>query len=396
MIPRGAPYISWTDLIAAKLYTIAPGTPDAVQRRVESMWAPDTVACLSVRSGLDAVFQLLELPAGSEIVMSAITIPHILHILAHHNLVAVPVDIDLPTLSIKANDVRNAITPRTKAILVAHLFGSRMPLDEIVAIASERNLLLLEDCAQANDGTSFRGHSEATVSMFSFGSIKRQTALGGGLLRFHDPVFAERVRQLQATYPRQPRMAFLKRITTMFVVKALVIRANFTMFVTVCRMTGVDHDKALGTALRGFKKGDLISHLRHRPSVGLLRLLERRLKDSPVPSIRARMNIVATVTSEFPGLDQPGRNAERHTHWLFPIMAAQPDRMMRLLWSHGIDATCGASNLTAVPAPADRRSPVSAERFMRQVLYLPLDPTATDAETRDMARIVRSMQSPTP
>jgi dTDP-4-amino-4,6-dideoxygalactose transaminase len=395
MIPRGAPYISWSDLIAAEFYTIAPGNPDVVQRRVESMWAPHTVACLSVRSGLDAIFQLLALPAGSEIVMSAITIPHILDILAHHQLVAVPVDIDVASLSIRDEDVRAAITGRTKAILVAHLFGSRMPLDGIAAIARERQLPLLEDCAQANDGTGFRGHPEAAVSMFSFGTIKRQTALGGALFRFRNPAFADQVRRLLAKYPRQTALAFWRRIATMSVVKALVIRPVFNAFVKVCRMRGADHDKALGTALRGFKKGDLITHLRHQPSIGLLRLLERRLGESAAPSIVARMNVVAAATAEFPELNRVGRSAERHTHWLFPIMAAQPDRLMRQLWSRGIDATCGASNLTAVPAPAGRRAPLNAERFMHEVLYLPLYPKISDVETRAMARAVRSLSAQT-
>ena len=144
-----------------------------------------------MRSGLDALLQVLAYPPGSEIIVSAITIPHIVDILAHHRLVAVPVDVDLATLAVDADDVRSAITTRTKAILVAHLFGSRMPLDEIAVIAREHSLPLLEDCAQANDGTSYRGHAESTVSMFSFGAIKRQTALGGGLLRFRDAALAE-------------------------------------------------------------------------------------------------------------------------------------------------------------------------------------------------------------
>ena len=52
--------------------------------------------------------------------------------------------------------------------------------------------MLLEDCAQANDGSGISRSPESAVSMFSFGSIKRQTALGGGLLRFKDVALAER------------------------------------------------------------------------------------------------------------------------------------------------------------------------------------------------------------
>jgi dTDP-4-amino-4,6-dideoxygalactose transaminase len=392
MIPRGSPYISWSDLLAAAAHSFTPGDAGTAQRRVESLWAPTTVASLSVRSGLDALLQVLAYPAGSEIIISAITIPHIVDILAHHRLVAVPVDVDLATLAVDADDVRNAITTRTKAILVAHLFGSRMPLDDIASIARERSLLLIEDCAQANDGTSYRGHAESTVSMFSFGAIKRQTALGGGLLRFRDAALADRVRKQQATYPRQSRTSYFQRVLRMMVLKSVASRTGFASFVRLCRLRGWDHDRTLGTALRAFSKGDLFVRLRQQPSVPLMRVLERRLRESAARSIAERVVIVEAVTSEYPQLDRPGIDAEHHTHWLFPMMTSQPEILMRQLWARGFDATCGASNLVSVTAPAGRDVPAQAERLMEEVLYLPLYPSATTREMQEMARAVRELE----
>ena len=391
MIPRGAPYISWTDLLAAALHSFTPGNPHAAQRRLEASWAPHTVASLSVRSGLDALLQVLAFPSGTEIIVSAITIPHIVDILAKHRLVAVPVDVNIRSLSVDANALRAEITGKTKAILVAHLFGSRMPLDEIAAIARDRDLLLLEDCAQANDGTDYRGHADSTVSMFSFGAIKRQTALGGGLLRFRDASLAEQVRAKQATYPRQSRLAYLRRAWTMVLLKSLASRAVFDMFVGLCRVRGRDHDTAIGTALRAFSKGDLFARLRQQPSWPLLRMLERRLGQSATHAISQRMAIVATVTSEFPELDRPGVNAGHHTHWLFPMLAPKPDALLRAMWKSGYDATCGASNLICVLAPDGRTEPVQSQRLMAHVLYLPLYPSATADEMRGMARAVRAL-----
>ena len=392
MIPRGAPYIGWADLFAAVAHCALPGNPEAAQRSVETLWAPNTVASLSVRSGLDALLHVLALPRGSEVVISAITIPHVVDILLEHGLVPVPVDIDLSTLSIDADDVRAAITPRTKAILVAHLFGSRMPLDEVVAVAREHALPLFEDCAQANDGSAWRGHPDATVSMFSFGSIKRQTALGGGLLRFKDAAVAERVRQRQATYSRQTRGSYLERVVTMLVLKAVSSRAVFAAFVSFCRARGLDHDKTLGTALRAFSKGDLFARLRQQPSVPLLRVLRRRLRQSAAASVAERVAIVAAVTSEFPELNRPGADAAQHSHWLFPMLTSQPQALMHQLWARGFDATCGASNLISVKAPAGRDVPVQAERLMEDVLYLPLYPSSSPAEMREMARAVRALE----
>src|SRR6185503_12481171 len=139
--------------------------------------------------------------------------PHILDILAHHGLVGVRVDLDPASLTVDARDVASLVTPRTQAILVAHLFGSRMPIGPLAQFARDRSLLLIEDCAQANDGR-YRGHPESDVRLFSFGSIKRQTALGGGILSFRDAGLAAAVREHVGRYPVQPRRDFARRVAT--------------------------------------------------------------------------------------------------------------------------------------------------------------------------------------
>ena len=393
MIPRGAPYIAWSDLLAAAAHCLDPRSADSARREVEALWASNTVAALSVRTGLDALFQVLALPAGSEIVISAITIPHILDILAKHELVAVPVDIDLDTLSVSASAVRAAITPKTKALLIAHLFGSRMPMDGIAAVAREHDLPLLEDCAQANDGTAYRGHPESTVSMFSFGTIKRQTALGGGLLRFRDASLADSVRAKLASYPRQSRLAYLQRVGTMTLMKAVAAYPLFQLFVAACRVARKDHDATLGTALRGFKHGDLFERLRHQASAPLLRMLSRRLRQAANVPIAERVAIVHAVARAYPAIARPGASASHHTHWLLPVMSREPERLKLHLWEKGFDATCGASNLLSVPAPEGRPVAQQAERFMREVLYLPLYPSATAREMETLAHVVRDYEA---
>lgn len=397
MIPRGAPYISWSDLVAAAMYTVTPGHARAAQKRVETRWAgaaaANSVLCLSVRSGLDALLQVLDLPPQSEIIVSAITIPHILDIIARHGLVAVPVDVELNTLAVGASTVRQAITRSTKAILIAHLFGSRMPLDEISKLARERELLLIEDCAQANDGSSYRGHPGSDVSMFSFGLIKRQTALGGALLRFTSSSLAQRVREKQAAYPRQSRRAYLRRVVTMSAMKFVGLRPVFRVFVSLCKATGRNHDTSLGTALRSFSGGDLFVRLRQQPSVPLVRLLERRLSQPATKPIAERVALVQAVTTMFPELNRPGASANHHTHWLFPMLTPDPERLMRHLWTRGFDATCGASNLLFVPAPNGRALPAQSMRLMTEVLYLPLFPGATTTELRELANAVREHET---
>jgi hypothetical protein len=78
---------------------------------------------LQVRSGLHLLLSTLSLPRGSEVIVSALNIPDVPAILEHHGLVCVPVDLDLATLGIRADLLPGALSLRTRAILVAHVYG---------------------------------------------------------------------------------------------------------------------------------------------------------------------------------------------------------------------------------------------------------------------------------
>ena len=60
------------------------------------------------------------------------------------------------------------MSPRTRGIVVAHLFGSRMPLDAVFAFAREHGLVVFEDCAQVFAGRHYTGDARSDVSLFSF------------------------------------------------------------------------------------------------------------------------------------------------------------------------------------------------------------------------------------
>ena len=136
MYPRGVLDIGWRDLAAGFAATLRP--PDAIetQFRLVEFWnsanpaaAGGSLACLSVRSGFDALLTALEFPKGDDVLVSAITIKDMILIIEAHGLVPVPVDLDMDTLSLSIESLERAVTPRSRALLVAHIFGSRMPLE---------------------------------------------------------------------------------------------------------------------------------------------------------------------------------------------------------------------------------------------------------------------------
>src|SRR3546814_1345768 len=108
--------------------------------------------------------------------------------------------------------IERAIGPNTRAMVVAHLFGTRLDLDPVIELAHRKGLVVFEDCAQAFDGQAYKGHPEADVAMFSFGQLKTATALGGAILRVRDAGLRGKMGVIQDTYPVQPAGAYGKRV----------------------------------------------------------------------------------------------------------------------------------------------------------------------------------------
>lgn len=91
--------------------------------------------CLSVRSGFDLLLEAFGLPPQSEVLISAITIPHMVRIVKEHDLVPVPLDLDLKDPAPRVDVLRRAVTPATRVIVVAHLFGGRVSLEPVLELA---------------------------------------------------------------------------------------------------------------------------------------------------------------------------------------------------------------------------------------------------------------------
>jgi len=376
MIPRGRLDLRWSDLFFGAASCLDPRGREAVESSVERLWSSngDAMVCLSVRSGLDLFLQAMHYPKGSEILVSAVTIRDMTRIIEHHGLVPVPVDIDMESLTVKIDALRRAITPRTKAILVAHLFGSVMPLDEATSVAREHGLPLLEDCAQSFTGLEYRGHPASDISLFSFGPIKTATALGGAILRISDPELRRRMKARQAEYPLQGRWKFFKRTFRFAIVLAMMYRWTFGLLYACCQALGKNHDDLVSHSIRGFSGPEFFVNIRHQPSYPLLALLRRRLMNFDGQVVKRRVSAAETAIKLMPTLNRPGRMAKMHSFWTFPVLAESPDDFARLLWSSGFDTTRGTWSLYAVPVPeaGTYEPPHEVERAMRRILYLPV------------------------
>jgi dTDP-4-amino-4,6-dideoxygalactose transaminase len=154
LYPRHQLDVSFGDLIfglSACLWAFWRGKLDA---QIVRACPPgdDALVCFSVRSGFDLLLGVLAETSESEVLVSSVTHPDMVRIIEGHGLRAVPVDLDTATLEPRVELLKEALSPRTRAIVVAHLFGGRFDLGPVAAFARRHGLLVVEDCAQA-----FRG-----------------------------------------------------------------------------------------------------------------------------------------------------------------------------------------------------------------------------------------------
>ncbi len=108
-------------------------------------------------------------------------------------------DIDPETYNINPDNVRKLISPRTKAIIPVHLYGLPADMDPIMEIASDHNIIVIEDAAQAH-GASYKGRMVGSIGhmgCFSFYATKNMTTGEGGMITTNDKEYWERLRMLR-------------------------------------------------------------------------------------------------------------------------------------------------------------------------------------------------------
>ena len=162
-----------------------------------------TKHCIGVANGLDALTIILkasEFPANAEIIVPANSYIATMLAVSNANLTPIPVEPFLETYLIDYQAIEKAITPRTKAILVTHLYGKCCEMEQINALAKKYNLKVFEDAAQAH-GATYRGKKAGNLSDgagFSFYPSKNLGAMGdAGAITTNDDTLAERMRALR-------------------------------------------------------------------------------------------------------------------------------------------------------------------------------------------------------
>ncbi len=154
---------------------------------------------VAVSNGSDAIelaLRVLDLQPGDEVILPSFTIISCLAPILRAGLVPVFVDADQDTWNMRTDLLEEAVSEKTKAILVVHIYGLATDMDQVTSIAKRHGLFVIEDSAEAQ-GLYFQDRpcgSFGDVSTFSFYANKNVTTGEGGMVLTDDGELAQKLR----------------------------------------------------------------------------------------------------------------------------------------------------------------------------------------------------------
>ena len=337
-------------VLASGRYVLGPEM-EALEREVAAMTG--SAHAIAVNSGTDAL--LLSLLAagvgeGDEVIVPGFTFFATAEAVTHARATPVFADIDEATFNIDVGDVARKLSPRTRAVIPVHLFGQCADMAALDALCRDRDVTVIEDCAQAL-GADYDGRNACTWGAFgclSFYPTKNLAAAGdAGMVLCADGEHARRLRMLrhhgsERTYEHR----YVGYNSRMDELQAAVLRVK-------------------------------LAHL--------ARFDEARLRNAK----RYRERLAGT---SFTLPVEHGRG--RHVYHQFTIRSPRRDAIRDALTANGI------ATGVFYPQPVHRQIAYSAayasvslpvsERASAQVLSLPLHPFVDDAAIDRVCAVIRS------
>lgn len=154
------------------------------------------VACASGTAALHAAVAAIDPEPGDEVITSPITDIGALTPILYQGAIPVFADVDQRTGNVTAETIAARISPRTRAVIVTHLFGNPCEMQDIMALSRDHSVPVIEDCAQAYLARS-GGRPVGTIGAigcFSLQQGKHMTCGEGGLVVTDDDALARRIR----------------------------------------------------------------------------------------------------------------------------------------------------------------------------------------------------------
>lgn len=350
--------------------TTGPRTKEFERTLAAYTGATHCVAVNSCTAALHLALEATGVGPGDEVITSPITFASTANVIVHRGATPVFVDVEPDTLNLDPALLESAMTPRTRAIIPVDFAGQPCELDEIIAIARRRGLVVIEDAAHAI-GAAYKGKrigSVADMTAFSFYATKNITSGEGGALTTNNPEWAERV-QIMALHG--------------------ISRDAWKRYGT----GGYAHWDILAPGYK-YNMFDLQGALVLSQLAKIERFHEGRL------ALKARLD---AGLRDLPELAFPAERGHRiHAHHLYPIivrveeLSADRDTIMNAIQAENVGIGIHFRAVHLHPFYEQtfgfRRGMFPrAEYYSDRTISLPLYPRMTDAEADDVVAAVRKV-----
>lgn len=190
------------DVLSSTAYINGPDV-NSFQKNLENyLNVKHVIPCANGTDALQIALMALDLKPGDEVITADFTFAATVEVISLLNLTPVLVDIEKDTMNIDIKKLKEAITPKTKAIIPVHLFGQCANMESILEIAKEHNIFVVEDNAQAigseytfSNGQKKQAGTMGILGTTSFFPSKNLGGYGdGGAIFTNDDTLANKIR----------------------------------------------------------------------------------------------------------------------------------------------------------------------------------------------------------
>ncbi len=362
--------------------------------------AKHAVMTPSARYAFYLLLQAMGIQAGDEVIIPGLTYFAIPSMAAATGIKPVFADVGLRTHVLDPAAFEAAITPKTKAVVPTHLYGTPCDMDAINAIAKKHGIQVIEDCAQST-GARYKGKRAGNLgdaSYYTFGLTKNITTLSGAMITTNDDGIAASVRAAMNATTHGPMERAAKEAVTglamMFATHPMLYPWTLHQAIVLGNKLGKDplHERFGEAEVR--YDGVPTSFAKARPravqaAVGM-KQIERieALNGARIRNGRALdealANVGGIVTPEYPLGAEP-------IYMSFVVHHPKRDALMAALRRRGVDTTTGyMSDCSDHPLfPEFRRPQPNAATIIRDQLHLPVHPRMDAKDTTHIAEAVR-------
>lgn len=187
-------------MLRSGYYVQGPNVRKLEEKFAEYIGTKYAIATNSGTAALHIALSAAGIGTGDEVIVPALTFFSTATSVIHNNAIPIFADIDPEIYCLDPNDVEKRMTDKTKAVIPVHLYGHPAEMDSIMEIAEARNLLVVEDAAQAH-GAEYKGKKVGSighVGCWSFFATKNMTTGEGGMITTNDSDIAEKARIIRS------------------------------------------------------------------------------------------------------------------------------------------------------------------------------------------------------